>query len=207
MYSSDGDPCISNNGCYIRLHSGCCGGSANENPKLNQLNNPRLGWIRQEFHRKQNDSNGFWKAYTDNEIGVNYSGYFGSFLPNSYSVGGFYRYRLEGCSYDGSTTRTHDDAFRYFDDVYIDKTMARVMLANNQNYSSATIIEPQIPSAWSAGSITCTVNLGNLPDQSTSYLFVFDSNNDRNSTGFPVTIGGGGDQEPPTPPTGLRIEE
>lgn len=99
-----------------------------------------------------------------------------------------------------------NDAYRYFADVYVDNTSARVVLANNQNYDAATIVEPQIPSAWGTGSITCTVNLGRLPDYGTAYLFVFDSNNNRNATGYPIELAGGSPiSQAPVPPTGLKV--
>jgi hypothetical protein len=96
----------------------------------------------------------------------------------------------------------------------VDNTFSRVVLANNATYTSATIVEPQIPTVWSGSSITVTVNLGKLPDTGTAYLFVFDSNNRGNAVGYPVTIGGGSaptaapspppSNPPPTAPTGLR---
>lgn len=97
-----------------------------------------------------------------------------------------------------------NDAFRYFTDIYIDITSARVILANNQQYNNATIVEPQIPSAWSdngtSASITATVNLGRLSGP-TVYLFIFDSSNNHNSVGYPILIGGGGGGETvPIPP-------
>jgi len=86
--------------------------------------------------------------------------------------------------------RTHPDAFRYFDDIYIDTTWSRVVLANNQDYDSATIVEPQIPSAWSGNSISATINLGAITD-STAYLFVFDADNNHNG-GYEIQVGGSG---------------
>ncbi len=82
--------------------------------------------------------------------------------------------------------RTHPDAFRYFDDVYIDNTLARVVLANHIDIDQATIVEPQIPTAWQNLLITVTVNLGMLPPSGSTYLFVFDSANNHNSTGLCV---------------------
>ncbi len=114
-------------------------------------------------------------------------------------IGGFYR--REACAPSGHYTS--DDAFRYFDDIYIDTSLARVMLANNSNYNQATVVEPQIPSAWSSNLITVKVNLGKFPSSGSAYLFVFDSNNNHNSVGYPVTIGGG--NPPPAAPTALRI--
>ena len=98
----------------------------------------------------------------------------------------------------------NNDAFRYFDDIYIDTTFARIILANNSNYDDATVIEPQIPSAWNNTSITCVVNLGKLPENGTAYLFVFDAGNNHNPIGYPVTIGNAAGSVP-NQPTGLRV--
>ena len=84
---------------------------------------------------------------------------------------------------------TREGMKRFFDDIYVDSTYSRVMLGNNATYSSCTILEPQIPTAWSGTSITVTANLGALTG-STAYLFVFDSTNDANATGVLVTLGG-----------------
>lgn len=109
----------------------------------------------------------------------------------SFTVGGYYRRVRNG----GSIANTADyrggvldSNYRYFDDIYIDTTMSRVMLCNNATYSSATICEPQIPSAWSDTSVTVKANLGALTGN-TAYLFVFDSTNTANTTGYSVTIG------------------
>jgi hypothetical protein len=132
--------------------------------------------------------------------------------PGGITIGGFWK--KQHCN--GTLHDRDDNAWRYFDDIYVDTTWSRVVLANNPNYNSASIVEPQIPSAWTSNSITCTVNLGRLPAQGTAYLFVFDSNNNHNTTGYPVTVVGGGsytttiyplDYIPPDPPTGLRIED
>lgn len=89
----------------------------------------------------------------------------------------------------GTGDMLDDDACRFFDDVYIDTTMARVMLCTSQTYPTAAsaTCEPQIPSAWSTTSITFTVNQGAIAG-GTAYLFVFDSANDSNATGLAVTL-------------------
>ena len=119
-------------------------------------------------------------------------------------IGGFYR-KTRGSGADP----TDDNAYKHVDDAYIDNTLSRVMLANNANYNRATIIEPQIPSAWSDNSITCTVNLGRLSNER-AYLFVFDADNKHNPRGYPVNIitseDGGGIETPQlAAPTGLEI--
>ena len=85
------------------------------------------------------------------------------------------------------------NSFRYFAAVYMDGTHARLILTDTQSYEEATIAEPQIPSAWSDGSITATVNLGRLPDCAAAYLFVFDAANARSAQGFPVELSCGAD--------------
>jgi hypothetical protein len=170
---------------------------------------PALGWVKMEnigvdINNATAGKFYFYQNYELAVIGENCDVY-RNVTGNIKSLSiGYYWARCNSCN----PVLGSNDAFRYFTDVYMDVTPARVVLANNANYSSATIFEPQIPTAWSNTSITCTVNLGRLPDQGTAYLFVFDSSNNRNATGFPVTIGGSpGDTIPPSPPTGLRITE
>ena len=103
---------------------------------------------------------------------------------------------------DGSV---HNEMYRYFDDIYIDTTFSRVMLADNQTISHASVVEPQPPMVWSEDSITFKVNLGRLPDTGTAYLFVFDANNSSNSVGYPVTIGTSVTSGDPPPAPQLEI--
>lgn len=97
------------------------------------------------------------------------------------------------------------NSFRYFAAVYMDSTPARVMLGNNTNYDSCTIMEPQIPISWSNNSISCIVNLGTHPDTGSAYLFVFNVSGQHNSTGYPVVLGGGALNYPPGKPQNLQI--
>lgn len=71
--------------------------------------------------------------------------------------------------------------WRYFNDLYFDMTCIRLVATNDASYASnygvsnsERIVEPQIPSAWSTGSITFNVNLGKLVADTTAYLFVHD---------------------------------
>lgn len=75
----------------------------------------------------------------------------------------------------------------YFDDYYIDNTLARVEIGNNASYNACTIKEIQPPTAWSTSSITVTGNVGALTG--TAYVFVTDVNGDQNATGYEITIG------------------
>jgi len=97
------------------------------------------------------------------------------------TIGGFWKKYLCPNTQDYQD----DDAYRYFDDVYVDTTFSRIMLCDNSTYADATICEPQIPSAWANDEITFTVNQGSLTGE-VAYLFVFD---DSNTEGDPYTVG------------------
>jgi hypothetical protein len=99
------------------------------------------------------------------------------------TIGGFWRESFCG----GLADNLNDDACRYFDDVYVDNTFARVIVGNNPSYGLCSIVEPQVPISWSSGEIRVRVNLGALSGGS-AYLFVFDSNNESNATGFEIQV-------------------
>lgn len=95
------------------------------------------------------------------------------------------------------TFDTNDDLANgttiHFDDFYVDDTWARVMIGNASTLSASTVLEVQIPSAWSDTSITVQVNRGSFGSTDSAYLFVVDANNVV-SAGQAITFGdtGGG---------------
>lgn len=80
----------------------------------------------------------------------------------------------------------------YMDDFYLDDTWARVIIGNASTLAASTTREVQIPSAWSSTSITATVNRGSFGPSASAYLYVVDSNNVVNTTGYAITFGSGG---------------
>lgn len=80
------------------------------------------------------------------------------------------------------------------DDIYIDNTFSRVMIGDQNTYTTSTHFEMQIPSAWNSNgqSITITLNQGSFANNSTAYLYVFDSTGAVNSSGYPISYGSGG---------------
>jgi hypothetical protein len=125
--------------------------------------NPMGGqWVKIEVEIKySNQSNGYIKLWENGTQKIFYVGrtdrYAG--LDRTEGIGGYARGRAV-------------NNWRYFADVYLDYTPARVVLANSANLSAATIVEPQIPSSWSSTSITFAANLGRLTSGQTVYLFV-----------------------------------
>lgn len=99
---------------------------------------------------------------------------------------------------------TFPSDYRFWaDDVYLDKTWARVMIGNSSTWGGCTQKDPQIPSAWNSSNIAVTVNTGSFSIGQKAYLYVVDSNGQVNSNGYPVTIGtSSASATPTTPPTG-----
>lgn len=81
--------------------------------------------------------------------------------------------------------------YQYWESVYLDSTWARVEIGNNVTYASCTHREVWIPSAWSATSVTATLNRGSFGATDSVWLFVVDSANVA-SAGFPIQLGAAG---------------
>jgi hypothetical protein len=79
----------------------------------------------------------------------------------------------------------------WVDDVYVDTTWQRVMIGDKPNFADCRKLGFVIPSAWSATSITGTLQFpaGDFPDGATAYVFAFDTSNDTN-TGYAIEISG-----------------
>jgi hypothetical protein len=140
--------------------------------------NPMSGvWTKIEVEIKYtNQSNGYIKQWENGELKLNYAGRTDNYpgTARSEAIGGFARSR--------STNN-----WRYFTDVYLDYTPARIVLANNATLSLATIVENQIPTAWSDNSITFGVNLGKFPT-GPAWLFVVNLCGQPSNSGIQVPI-------------------
>jgi hypothetical protein len=75
----------------------------------------------------------------------------------------------------------------YYDDVYIDYTLARVVLGNASEYSNCTHLEMQLPISWNNGSIRIDINKGSFDEDDDIYLFVIDEDNTP-SAGYPIDL-------------------
>jgi hypothetical protein len=143
--------------------------------------NPMAGhWSKVEMAIKvSNQADGYVKQWENGQLVMDYAGPTDSWPGTSrtIAVGGYAR--MQGYSSN----------WRYFADVYIDTTLARVVLADKPVLSEATIIENQVPTLWSDGSITATVNLGKFSKGQAAYLIVVDASGTPGS-GTAVTAGG-----------------
>ena len=95
------------------------------------------------------------------------------------------------------------NSYQYWDDAYVDTTRAHVEIGNAATYSACTHREIQIPSAWSATSITITANQGAFATLANAYLFVVDRNGAANTVGY-LLGGSGGDAVSPAAVRDLR---
>ena len=142
--------------------------------------NPMAGaWVKIETEIKYTDqSDGYIKVWENGRQKLNYAGRTDNYpgTARSEAIGGFARSR--------STNN-----WRYFTEVYLDYTPARVVLANHPTLSSATMVETQIPTAWSNTSITFVINLGKFTSGQTAYVFVITPSGFPDGPGRPVTVG------------------
>jgi hypothetical protein len=154
-------------------------------------------WTKIELEIKYtNASDGYIKLWENGKQKISYSGHTDLYpgKTRAESIGSYAR------------AKPFPTNWRYFADVYLDYTPARVVLADNANLTNATVIETQIPTAWSGSSITLSVNAGKFTKGQTAYLFVVDSTGAHNASGYPVTVGGGATSTAPNPPTEVRVQ-
>ena len=139
--------------------------------------NPTV-WKKFEIIAKiSSGTDGYWQFYENNVRKINYIG-------KTDQMTGTTRYAAFG-----GYARNYPDAtnWRYFNDLYLDTTPQRVILTNSATYSSATIVEPQVPSIWTDTSITVKLNHGKL-SAGTAYLFVFDATGAQIGSARTVTL-------------------
>jgi hypothetical protein len=76
-----------------------------------------------------------------------------------------------------------------YDDIYIatgPNSIAHVEVTDSAIYSQSRNVAVQPANSWSSNSITVTVNPGSFANLDNAYLFVWDKDGNRNSTGFPL---------------------
>ena len=158
--------------------------------------NPMSNWSKVEIAIKvSNGSDGYINIWEDGHQVMNYVG-----ITDNY--GGTHRTVAAG---GYARMYGYTSNWRYFDDIYVDTTLARVVLADAPVLGQAKIVENQIPTAWSSSSIAAKVNLGKFTQGQTAYLFVVDGSGNVNATGLAVTAGGGSVQLP-NPPSSFSVQ-
>lgn len=90
-----------------------------------------------------------------------------------------------------STDTNNPSANYYWDELYIDTTRARVEIGNASTWAASTHREIQPVSAWSASSVTFTLNRGSFSPGASAWLFVV-TDSGAVSAGYPITLGASG---------------
>lgn len=80
--------------------------------------------------------------------------------------------------------------YRYYGDIYIDGTFARVALGDKPNYEACDHLELQVPNSWNETEIEIFLNVGSISSGDTAYLFVLDEEGVANSSGYPIVLSG-----------------
>ena len=161
----------------------------------NAVNQMAGKWSKVEIAIKlSNQSDGYINIWENGHQVMNYAGITDNYggTRRAIAVGGYAR--MQG----------YTNNWRYFDDVYVDTTLSRVVLADKPVLSQATIVENQIPSAWSDSSITAQVNLGKFTQGQAAYLFVVDASGTVSATGLALTAGG--TTVMPNPPSQFTVQ-
>ena len=191
IYATTATGC-SDNGSYVQNY--------NPNPD-NMLHKNDNVWHRIESYIHLGLSGtGYRDVYMDGVFIGSISGDLtnGTCGLDYFLIGYFYR------AMDSSTV-----ANRYWDEIYVDNTRARVEIGNASTWSACTHREIQIPSAWSDNSITVKVNQGTFSNGQAAYLYVVNANGTLNTSGYPLTFGqgqsNGSDTTSPSSPTGVNI--
>ncbi len=94
---------------------------------------------------------------------------------------------------------------RYWDELYVDTTLARIEIGDAPTWTACTHREIQIPVTWSDTQIAFQVNQGTFTAGQAAYLYVVDADGKPNAEGLPIVFGAGEDPGPPgTPGTPQR---
>lgn len=90
-------------------------------------------------------------------------------------------------------------ATRYWDQIYVDTTRARVELCNASTKAASDHCEIQKPTSWSTSAITFEAYSGTFTAGSKAYLYVVNGSGEVNTTGLEITLGTAvADTTPPT---------
>lgn len=145
------------------------------------------GWHRSEYYFKLSDAgvaNGQFQTWVDGVLNANVSNTMSRLSGTSSNI----NYVMS--PFDGIDSYGMSNAYQVWaDDFYVDTTRARVEIGDASTLSACKIRNILPPQTWSANQISVKANVSMFPSGSRAFIYVFDSNGNVNSTGYPVTIG------------------
>ena len=107
---------------------------------------------------------------------------------------------VERLGSEPNNTGAHSGQEQLWGDIYIDDTLARVVLGDSGSWSSVSHYEMQIPQDWQSDSIQVAGNLGSFSASESVWLYVIDADGNVNQSGFPVATVEGPPVERPGQP-------
>jgi hypothetical protein len=120
-----------------------------------------------------NTHDGTIKLWTDGVLDPNATNWMNrttSTYWNTAFFGNYVGHGTDGVCPQASTGNT----FIYWDDAYVDTTLAHVEIGNASTYNACTQREIQLPTSWSNTSIQFTANQGAFADFNNKYVYVVD---------------------------------
>lgn len=151
---------------------------------------PTDTWHRMEHYYSTGtpgSSNGFWYLYRDGSLIVSCTNV--SILSGG-SSDGLAELRIGHYAGTGQTINV------YTDDNYMDTTPQRVEICAGSTWAAKGVCEIQLPhTTWTNTSITVEINQAAFTQLNNKYLYVVDSNNDANASGYDLSSVGTGDVE------------
>lgn len=99
--------------------------------------------------------------------------------------------------FNGKTQEFQDTRL---DDIYMDKSFARVVIGDKAKFSELKHYELQYPLKWTDNSIEVKLNFGGIDPRAESYLYVINESGDANEEGFPLC------EDCETPPSKINLQ-
>lgn len=90
----------------------------------------------------------------------------------------------------------------YISEIYMDKSVQRIVIGNAARYEDLTHYELQRPLKWTNNEAEFSVNLGALSNSSDLYLYVFDEEGVPNQQGFELCVAA----DCPVPPQKIQLQ-
>lgn len=174
----------------------------------------RNKWIKTEIQAISESANSVVQLWDDGVLRIDGVGDVTGMegISRYFSFGGYWSPRY---SNHEALSEPFTNNYRYFADMYLDNTWARIIIGNSPTYDSCTIKEIQPPTAWNDNGqlITVTLNRGSFGISDAAYLYVINSEGaisdvtaTKGAQGYPITFGSsGGDATAPTSPSGLSV--
>ena len=109
--------------------------------------------------------------------------------------------RLFVFGFDASVGENFDGETFDFSEIYLDASLARIVIGNAPTYSQVTHKEIQIPTSWNDEGASIIVNTGSFLPGEDLWLFAFDENGNVSSSGYPLTLPDSGPPGTPGQPS------